>query len=292
MRKLLLFTIFLFSCGCTHTPVERVSLPENDFLVIAHRGASAYVAAHTIAAYDLAVHMHADYIEIDLQMTKDGKLVAMHDTIVTFNGTQQSVANLTFNDLQSHYNLGIETPKIQSVYAPHSPDNLSIIDMEEILANYGDSVNYYIELKSPDSYPGMEKILLQQLQEYRLLNREDKLPKVIIQSFDEEILRNIFAIEPSIPLIKLYKFKNEANFSKKELRKLTQYASGVGVNVEAVTRPFIETTQSEGLHIHPYTVNDEETMRRLFQLGVNGLFTDRPDVASRIKNENNGNNID
>lgn len=280
------------SYGCTHTPIERASLPENDSLVIAHRGASAYVAAHTIAAYDLAVQMNTDYIEIDLQMTKDGKLIAMHDKVVTFNGTQQEVANLSFNDLQNRYTLVTETPKFQSVYATPNTDDLRIVDMEEILANYGDSVNYYIELKSPDIYPGMEKKLLQQLREYHLLNREDKLPKVIIQSFDEDSLRNIFAIEPSIPLIKLYKFKNDASFTKKELRKLTEYASGVGVNAEAVTRQFIESTQSEGLHIHPYTVNDEETMRRLLQLGVNGFFTDRPDVALRIKNESNGNDID
>lgn len=292
MRKILLLTICLLSYGCTHTPIERASLPENDSLVIAHRGASAYVAAHTIAAYDLAVQMNTDYIEIDLQMTKDGKLIAMHDKVVTFNGTQQEVANLSFNDLQNRYTLVTETPKFQSVYATPNTDDLRIVDMEEILANYGDSVNYYIELKSPDIYPGMEKKLLQQLREYHLLNREDKLPKVIIQSFDEDSLRNIFAIEPSIPLIKLYKFKNDASFTKKELRKLTEYASGVGVNAEAVTRQFIESTQSEGLHIHPYTVNDEETMRRLLQLGVNGFFTDRPDVALRIKNESNGNDID
>jgi len=289
---MMLLTIFLLSYGCTQNSIERATLPENDSLIIAHRGASAYVTAHTIAAYDLAVQMKTDYIEIDLQMTKDGKLVAMHDQVVMFNGTQQAVANLSFNELQNQYTLGTETPKIQSVYATPSTDDLRIVDMEEILANYGDSVNYYIELKTPDTYPGMEKKLLQQLRDYHLLNREDKLPKVIIQSFDEDSLRNIFAIEPSIPLIKLYAFKNDASFTKKELRKLTEYASGVGVNAEAVTRHFVESTQSEGLHIHPYTVNDEETMRRLLQLGVNGFFTDRPDVALRIKNESNGNDID
>ncbi len=292
MRKMLLLTIILLSYGCTQPPIDRASLPENDSLVIAHRGASAYVAAHTLAAYDLAIQMNTDYIEIDLQMTKDGKLVAMHDKVVTFNGTQQTVANLTFNELQKRYTLGTETKKIQSVYATPNTADLRIVDLEEILENYGDTVNYYIELKSPDIYPGMEKKLLQQLREYHLLNRKDILPKVIIQSFDEDSLRNIFAIEPSIPLVKLYKFKNDANFSKKELRKLTQYASGVGVNAEAVTRPFIETTQQEGLHIHPYTINDEETMRRLLKLGVNGFFTDRPDVALRIKNENNDRDID
>ena len=289
---MLLIPIILLTYGCTQPSIDRAPLPENDSLVIAHRGASAYVAAHTIAAYDLAVQMNTDYIEIDLQMTKDGKLVAMHDQVVTIDGTQQTVANLSFNELQNRYTHATETQKIQSVNATPSTDDLRIVDLEEILANYGDTVNYYIELKSPDTYPGMEDKLLQQLREFHLLNREDILPKVIIQSFDEESLRHIFAIEPSIPLIKLYKFKHDAKFSKKELRKLTQYASGVGVNAEAVTRPFIKSTQQEGLHIHPYTVNDEDTMRHLLKLGVNGLFTDRPDVALRIKNEKNDSNID
>jgi len=140
-------------------------------------------------------------------------------------------------------------------------------------------------MKSPEVYPGIEEELLRQLQKFNLLYRDDITPKVFIQSFDETSLKEIFAMEPSIPLIQLYKFKKNAHLSNKELKELTQYASGVGVNDDAVTEKFVDTMHSEGLLVHPYTVNDGVKIRHLMELGVNGIFTDRPDVAFRIKKE-------
>jgi len=284
LKKILILLIFLFQYGCTQQTIERAHLPEDDILIMAHRGASAYVEAHTLAAYELAVQMNTDYIEIDLQMTKDGKLVALHDETITLNGAKQAVANVTFNEIQRS-STERKSNKTQSVYASPRMNDLQIVDLEEILLNYGDSVNYYIELKNTDAYPGIEKELLHLLREHQLLNREDTIPKVIVQSFDEASLRNIFDMEPDIPLIKLYKLDKDESFSKKELKSLTQYASGVGVNVDALSHDIIESTQREGLHVHVYTVNDVETMRKLLKLGVNGFFTDRPDVGSRVKNE-------
>ena len=284
MKKTLILLIVLFLYGCTQKTIEPAHLPEDDILVMAHRGASAYVEAHTLAAYELAVQMNTDYIEIDLHMTKDGKLVALHDETITLNGAKHAVANVTFNEIQRSSSER-KPNKTQSVYSSARMNDLQIVDLEEILLNYGDSVNYYIELKNADTYPGIEKELLRLLREHKLLNREDTIPKVILQSFDEESLRNIFAMEPDIPLIKLYKLDNDESFSKKELKKLTQYASGVGVNADAVSHVIIESTQNAGLHIHAYTINDEESMRKLLKLGVNGFFTDRPDVGSRVKNE-------
>lgn len=286
---MLLLTILLFTTGCAQQQTieqTRTPLPENDFLIIAHRGASAYAISHTLAAYELAIKMGADYIEIDLQMTKDGKLIAMHDKVVTFDNAKQAVADVTFDEIQLHFP-GKDFDKNHLNYTLPSSNDLRILHLEEILHHFGDSVNYYIEIKSPKEYPGIEEELLHQLSEYQLLNRVDAIPKVIIQSFDERSLKKIFAIDSSIPLIKLYTFLTEAQLSKKELRKLTQYASGVGVNSMSVSREFIDSMQRESLLVHPYTVNDEEMMRTLINIGANGIITDRPDVAFRVRNEKN-----
>lgn len=277
MKKLMLLIILLFTYGYTQQSIGLPSLTDDDFLIIAHRGASAYAVSHTLTAYEMAVQMGADYIEIDLQMTKDGKLVALHDSVVTFHNAQQTVADVTFDELQL-YSPG-------NGYTLPNFDNFRIVDLTEILRHFGATVNYYIEMKSPELYPGMEEELVQQLRKHYLLNRNDDIPKVIIQSFDANSLREVSTMEPSIPLIKLYKFGKEAKLSKKELKKLTQYASGVGVNADALNHKFIKSMHHEGLLVHPYTVNDEETMRSLMELGVNGIFTDRPDVAFRVKNE-------
>jgi glycerophosphoryl diester phosphodiesterase len=295
MKKMMLLTILLFTYGCMQEqpsalPAEPVPepapLPENNFLIIAHRGASAYTTGNTLAAYEMAVQMGADYIEIDLQMTKDGKLVALHDSVVTLHDVQQAVADVTFDEILLH-SPGPEFNENPLSYTLPNFRDLRIVDLSEILDHFGDSVNYYIEMKSPEEYPGIEEELLRQLEEHQLLNREGAIPKVIIQSFDAESLKDIHAMEPSIPLTQLYKFRKKAKLSKKELKELTQYASGVGVNVDAVNSKFVDTMHHENLLVHPYTVNDEKTMRHLMKIGVNGIFTDRPDVASWVRNSPN-----
>ena len=92
-------------------------------------------------------------------------------------------------------------------------------------------------------------------------------------------------MEPSIPLIKLYSFDKEAHLSKKKVRQLKKYASGVGLNVDSVTKKFIESMHKEGLDVHPFTVNDEKIIRKLIKLGADGVFTDKPDIAVRVKSE-------
>jgi len=237
-----------------------------------------------MAAYNLAIQMGADYIEMDLQMTKDGKLVVLHDTVVLLEDQEHAVADVTLSDLQQSFTPN-EPKKIELVDASYSMPDLRVMDLEEVLLNFGDSINYFLEIKSPSIYPDIEKELLALLREHQLLNRNDKNPKVIIQSFNEDILKKIFAMEPSIPLVKLYKFEHNAYFTTNRLRKLSQYASGVGVNADALTLDFVNSTQNAGFHVYPYTVNDEEQIREVITLGVNGFFTDRPDVGLRITDE-------
>ncbi|MBO0588035.1 hypothetical protein I2484_12135 [Sporosarcina sp. E16_8] len=284
MKKMMVLLLLLVSSGSTKPPVERASLPDDQFLVIAHRGASAYAPPHTLTAYELAINMGSDYIELDVHMTRDRKLVAMHDSYLTFQDTEQAIADVTFNELQL-YMPGEEFNERNPRYASPIYKQLRVVELEDILLHFGDSVNYYIEIKSPHAYPGIEKELLHLLRENNLLRGDDVIPKVIIQSFNENSLKAIFAMEPSIPLIKLYSFDKEAHLSKKKVQQLKEYASGVGVNVDSVTKKFIKSMHKEGLDVHPFTVNEEKLIRKLMKLGADGVFTDNPDVAVRVKSE-------
>lgn len=284
MKKILLLTCLLLMSGCTQPSVQRAPLPTDDFLVIAHRGASAYAPDHTLAAYEMAVQMDTDYIELDLQLTKDGKLVALHDAVISFQDADRTVADITFDELKL-YSPGEEFNLENPRYASVAYEDLRVVGLDDILQHFGNTVNYYIEVKSPNSYPGIETELLRQLREHGLLVTEDDIPKVIIQSFDGDSLKKIFDIEPSIPLIKLYAFDNTARLSKKELSDLGTYASGIGIAGKTVTKKFVDSMHKEGLDVHAFTVNDEETIRALMIHGVDGVFTDKPDIAVRLRDE-------
>lgn len=282
MKKIIIVSLFFALIGCTQSSTKPTPLPKDDFLVIAHRGASAYAPDHTLHAYDMATQMGADYIELDLQMTKDGKLVALHDRVISLREVEQAVADVTLDELQL-YSPGEEFNEENPHYASASYEKIRVVELKEILLYFGDKVNYYIEIKSPDSSSDVEKELLRQLQEHGLLHRNDERPKVIIQSFNTDSLQKVFDLAPSIPLIKLYSFDKDAYLSKKELQKLKKYASGVGVNADKVTKKFVESLHKENLAIHPFTVNDEATIRTLMTLGVDGVFTDKPDIAVQTK---------
>ena len=172
---------------------------------IAHRGASAYAPEHTIPAYTLGQQLKADYIEIDLQMTKDGHLVAMHDETVnrTTNGTGL-VKEHTLEELKQ-LKAGSSFNEKHPTLAKKEYENAKVPTLEEVIEVFGHDANYYIETKSPDEYPGMEEKLLEIINHYEIQD------KVIIQSFSEESLQKLHSLHVNIPLVQLLSYKKQFN---------------------------------------------------------------------------------
>lgn len=287
MKKGILLVLLILLSACSTASVA-ASLPAGKFLIIAHRGASAYAPEHSLLSYGLAVQMKADYIELDVHMTKDGELVSMHDPFVHLPDGRKRIAEVDFQELKNVERESDFDGKL-SVSLPEGIDPLRIVSTEEIFSYFQDDVNYYIELKSPASYPGIEDALLGQLWEFGLLPLEDaELPKVILQSFDAASLKKIHEHETAIPLIQLYSAKNESMLTKKRLQKVAAYASGIGVDKTVVTEDLVELVHEVGLHVHPFTVNEEKEIRRMIEIGVDGIFTDVPDVAVEVLEELRG----
>ncbi|MCM3743946.1 hypothetical protein M3193_07295 [Sporosarcina luteola] len=287
MKKGVLLSLLILLSACS-TASEAASLPVDKFLIIAHRGASAYAPEHSFLSYGLAVQMKADYIELDVHMTKDGELVSMHDPFVHLPNGIKQIAEVDFHELKKVHRESKFDGKL-AVSLPEGIDPLRIVTTEEIFSYFQDDVNYYIELKSPASYPGIEDALLGQLRAFGLLPLADtELPKVILQSFDARSLKSIHEQEPAIPLIQLYSIKNETTLTKIRLEKVAEYASGIGVDKSVVTEELVELAHDEDLHVHPFTVNEEKEIRRMIEIGADGIFTDVPDVAVEIVEEMRG----
>lgn len=287
VKKGILLSLLLLLGACSTASVA-ASLPADKFLIIAHRGASAYAPEHSLLSYGLAVQMKADYIELDVHMTKDGELVSMHDPFVHLPDGRKQIAEVDFQDLKKVQRESDFDGKL-AVSLPEGIDPLRIVSTEEIFSYFQNDVNYYIELKSPASYPGIEEALFGQLREFGLLPLEDaELPKVILQSFDAASLKKVHEQEPAIPLIQLYSAKNETMLTKKRLGKVAEYASGIGVDKSVVTVELVELVHGADLHIHPFTVNEEDEIRRMIEIGADGIFTDVPDVAVEVLEEMRG----
>jgi len=231
---------------------------DKDFLLIAHRGASGCAPEHTMESYKLAKEMNADYLEIDLQISKDNTLVAMHDSTVdrTTNGTGR-VDSLTIDELK----------KLDAgSWFDQSFNQSTIPTLEEVLDEFGHDVNYYIEVKAEN---GIEKLLLTLLDDYDLL---DNYGQVIIQSFHVDSLKLINKLNKKIPLIQLGSIEDFS--SKEKLEYISNYAIGIGLNYKDIDKNYTEEVKNHNLKLHPFIVNNTEDIELLIEMGVDGVFTD------------------
>jgi len=291
MKKLKIFIvliIFILS-GCNkatmkQTPAEGNNekddnkqdeslLSPDNFLNIAHRGASGHAPEHTLESYETGQEMTGDYIEIDLQMTKDGKLIAMHDDDVSrTTNSKGQVKDFTLEEIKA-LDAGTWFNEVNPDMAKPVFSNIKVPTLDEIIDRFGADANYYIETKTPEEYPGMVKELISTLDNHGLIGPNVSTGAVIIQSFSQKSLKEVHDLDTSIPLIQLISYRDTAEISSNELRDIKTYAVGIGVSFKALTKEYVNKVRDAGLLLHPYTVNEKEDMKRLIDWDVTGMFT-------------------
>ncbi|RIN18325.1 glycerophosphodiester phosphodiesterase [Staphylococcus warneri] len=254
------------------------------FVTIAHRGASGYAPEHTFNAYDKSHYdIGASYIEIDLQRTKDGQLIAMHDDSVdrTTNG-HGKVKDLTLAQIKG-LNAGAWFNQLHPKMAKPEYQNAKVPTLDEILSRYGKQDNYYIETKSPNVYPGMEEQLLQTLQKHDLLNKSSlNNGHIMIQSFSEDSLLKVHHQNKHIPLVRLLKKHQLQQLTDKDLKYIRSYATGISPEYTDLNESNTVYLKDLGFIIHPFTVNKISDMKRLNRYGIDGVFTNYADKYKHI----------
>ena len=251
-------------------------------VVIAHRGASGYAPEHTFVAWDLALAQGADYLEQDLQRTRDGVLVVMHDETLDRTARQAGnpcrglVSERTLSELQD-CEVGGWFNEARPRQARREYEGQPIPTLHEVLERYAGRASFYIETKQPAAAPGMEEALLALLREYELIEPARREWQVLVQSFSEDSLRKLHQLEPGLPLIQLLDERETTATSLLRLESIAAYAVGIGPHASRASVALMESAHGCGLAVHPYTVNEPEETARLLTAGVDGLFTDYPD---------------
>ena len=253
-----------FSLGVAEEPTtgERKQV-EN----VAHRGATAYAPENTIAAFDLAVEMKADYIEIDLQRSKDGELVIIHDTTVdrTTDGTGR-VGDLSLAQLRS---LDAGSWMGEQFAGEQIPT------FEEILDRYRGKVGILIELKAPELYPGMEEQVAASLTERNLDKPQNE--KIIIQSFNFESMKKMDRLLPKVPIGVLT--SSSTHTTAEALQEFATYAEWFNPSYHIVTPELVDHVHALDMQIGSWTVRSQEAADFLFEMGVDAIITDYPDYV-------------
>ena len=218
-------------------------------LNIAHRGASAYKPENTLASFQKAIDLNADMIELDLRCSKDGRLVVIHDKTVdrTTNG-RGKVSNKDLAQLK----------------ALNAGDGEAIPTLEESLNLIGRKCLINIEIAER----GVAKRLAKALQPFYYM-----WDSVIISSFFFKELKIFYYYMPEIKIS--YLSDRLAIRNIKEISQLPIYS--LNLNKEMVSEDLVEWLHSLLFSTFVFTVNSEEDLSRMRNMGVDGVFTDRPD---------------
>ncbi|MGY6499864.1 MAG: glycerophosphodiester phosphodiesterase family protein [Acidimicrobiales bacterium] len=263
------------------TSAEPVEQPIAAVMVIAHRGASFYLPEHTFPAYDLAIEMDADMLECDIQLTADEQLVCVHDA--TLNRTaRDGVTGAPVTGRVDSYTLAQLREMEWGSWRGEEYFGLQVVPLAEQLLCYraiNPTMKFHLETKFADLYGGvMEERLVE------LLDRVGYIPEgdadaanglIIIQSFFPASLERSKALAPSLPTAVL---GNAGYFAPGQL--VPDYIDAVSPGNALIRNnpDFIARMHAQGRVVHTYTVNDAAVMDQLLDLGIDGIFTDRPDV--------------
>lgn len=289
LRRLLPVTLLVLvgAVACGEAPRQVSRQVPGDVAVIAHRGASWDAPEHTFAAWDLALEQGADWLEFDLQRTADSVLVVFHDD--SLDRVARGPAEDCTGPVAAHTLAQLRRCDVGRWFNERHPDRarpaydtLRLATLDDVLARYGARARLYIELKDPDRAPGMERQLHAALVAHGLVGAGARPGRLLVQCFFPDGLVRFHALAPEVSLVQLLSDSIPADRLEAALSQVARYAQAIGPNHRLVDARLVAAAHAKGLAVHPYTVNDEARLETLIDLGVDGIFTDRPDLLRRL----------
>ena len=234
-------------------------------------------------AFERAVEVGADVLEMDAHITKDKQIVLMHDESVdaTTNGNG-IIEDLTLAQLKE-FDAAYQWSEDDGKTFPHRGLGIQVPTLDEVFERFP-HMRYVIEIKLTET--PIDKPLCNLIRQF---NMQDK---VVIASFHDEAMRNFRAICPEIA----------TSASRGEVTKIVllgkiflsgfvvpQYQSiqppydpKESMNIPIMTERFIREAHAKNIKVEPWTVNDPELMQLYIEWGVDGIITDRPDLMVKV----------
>jgi glycerophosphoryl diester phosphodiesterase len=249
-------------------------------LVIAHRGGRGLWPENSLFAFERASALGVDMLEMDLQLSSDGELVVIHDTSLerTTNG-EGPVATRSLDQLQA-LDAGYRWTADGGESYPYRGQGIRIPSFAEVLERLPD-IPKVIEIKVPDV--GMEAQLC------AVLSANDQRERVIVGSFYERSLQLFREQCPgvatsagptSVRMLVALNWLGLGSLLSPSYQALQIPEQHSGLRIASAA--LLQTAQARGLNVQLWTINEQPAMRRLLDLGAQGLITDYPDRALQL----------
>lgn len=244
------------------------------FTIIAHRGASAYYPENTLASFDGAIRLGAEMVELDVQLSRDGEVVVFHDESLSrcTDGRGRTAAHRLseLKKLDAGIRFGTEFRGTR------------IPTLEEALSFCGGKIAVNIEIKAGAVTGrvtgGIEEKCLHSV------HRTGMDRHVVFSSFEPRVLRHLREIDKNAAVAVLYDKKRYGSKLPSEIVAALE-ADSFNCAEREMGENWPDDFRRNGISVNVYTVNDAIGMRRLLEAGVEGIFTNRPDVLKTVVQE-------
>lgn len=240
-------------------------------LIVAHRGGAQIGNENTLSAFENAIAVGSDMVELDVHMTKDGHVVVCHD--FSINRTTDSrgvIEELSLEEFKQAHALDRETGEATNEVLP---------TLEEALRLMKDRTKILIEIKRryAEQYPGMEQKIVDEV------NRLNMKDQVIVQSFDDQAIFTMNRIDPTIRLEKLLFCR--LPFGRCFDGRITTFSfdkyrccKSLNLMYQCAGKKFVSEAHAAGFEVKVWTVNSPKDVPE----NVDGIITNRPDLFRNL----------
>ncbi|MER5361954.1 glycerophosphodiester phosphodiesterase family protein [Streptomyces sp. NPDC002785] len=249
-------------------------------VVFAHRGASAYAPENTLAAVDKADALGFDWVENDVQFTKDGVLVVVHDTDLKRTTNAEEVfpdrAPWAVKDFTAAEIARLDAgswfgPQFAGTRVPTLKQYLDRIERNH--------QKLLLEIKSPETYPGIEKETLRVLSQKGWLDRDHVKNRLVVQSFGADSVKKVHQQRPDVTTGFL------GTPAVADLPSYAAFTDQINPSYTSISADYVTAVHAlKGAHgkrlrVNTWTVNDAATAAKTAGFGVDGIITNTPDVV-------------
>lgn len=247
---------------------DKIQQPETNsdetVKVIAHRGYSSQFPENTLASFNGACELGVDYIETDVQCTKDGVLVLFHDTdLGRVTGVQGNVIDYTYDELRNMDAGAWFGEEFAGERIPTLKELLELLQDKDC--------NLYLELKDIGSVEGFEEKVVEEVRQYNMMNR------CLFASFNYDYLCNIKEIDDNAKIL--------LNTTSDKASLVKEYpADYYGLYLESTSAQLLDAIHQSDRKAFIWTVDSPQAMANEIALGADGLVSNRPGVAEVAMN--------
>lgn len=252
-------------------------------LVFAHRGGSALAPENTIAAFDNGLALGADGLELDVQLSRDGAAVVHHDDCLDRTSDRKGRISRYSVDELARVDAGYQFCREGDF--PFRGQGCSVPTLAGVLGRYREA-RIIIEMKQPA--PRLVHAVLNDVRNANALDR------VCLASAHVRAVRLVRALEPRAATsaareeIRWALYGSWVGWAKRRPAFLLFQVPEVAGPVRVVSPRFVRLAHDRGVKVQVWTVDSADDMRRLLAWGVDGIITDRPDIAVQVVREIGG----